>query len=83
MTTSQTRLTTLPITALVNRVVPLTLTFTVIQRILRNSAVATTQSDYIKTASPDAIAAMKQFSEALLCSTFAPDGDVKVKGSVQ
>jgi hypothetical protein len=38
---------------------------------------------YIKTASPDAIAAMKQFSEALLCSTCAPDGDVKVKGSVQ
>jgi len=29
------------------------------------------------------IAAMKQFSEALLCSTFAPDGDVKAKGSVQ
>ena len=37
----------------------------------------------IKTASPDAIAAMKQFSEALLCSTCAPDGDIKVKGSVQ
>jgi len=36
--------------------------------------VATTQNHYIKTASPDAIAAMKQFSEALLCSTFAPDG---------
>jgi hypothetical protein len=33
--------------------------------------------------SPDAIAAMKQFSEALLCSTCAPDGDVKVKGFVQ
>src|SRR6267154_4101665 len=30
-----------------------------------------------------AIAAMKQFSEALLCSTFAPDGDVKAKGPVQ
>jgi hypothetical protein len=24
-----------------------------------------------------------QFSEALLCSTFAPDGDVKTKGPVQ
>src|SRR5260370_37773188 len=81
MTTSQTRLTTSPIAALVNRAVPLT--FTVIQRILRHSTVATTQSHYIKTASRDAIAAMKQFFEALLCSTFAPDGDVKAKGSVQ
>jgi integrase len=55
----------------------------VIQRILRHSTVATTQNHYIKTASPDAIAAMKQFSEALLCSTCAPEGDVKAKGSVQ
>jgi integrase len=55
----------------------------VIQRILRHSTVATTQNHYIKTAPPDAIAAMKQFSEALLCCTFAPDGDVKAKGSVQ
>jgi integrase len=54
----------------------------VIQRILRHT-VATTQNHYIKTASPDAIAAMKQFSEALLCSTCAPDGDVKAKRSVQ
>ena len=45
--------------------------------------VATTQNHYIKTASPDAIAAMKQFSEASLCSTFAPDGGVKAEGSVQ
>jgi integrase len=45
----------------------------VIQRILRHSNVATTQNHYIKTASPDAIAAMRQFSEALLCSTCAPD----------
>jgi hypothetical protein len=45
--------------------------------------VATTQNHYIKTASPDAIAAMKQLSEALLCSTFAPDGGVKAEGSVQ
>lgn len=37
------------------------------------STVATSQNHYIKTASPDAMAAMKQFSEALLCSTFAPD----------
>ena len=55
----------------------------VIQRILRHSTAATTQNYYIKTASPDAIAAMKQFSEALLCSTSAPDEDVKAKGFVQ
>jgi integrase len=55
----------------------------VIQRILRHSTGATTQNYYIKTASPDAIAAMKQFSEALLCPTCTPDGDVKAKGSVQ
>ena len=54
-----------------------------IQRILRHSTVATTQNHYIKPPSPDAIAAMKQFYEALLCSTCAPDGDVKAKGSVQ
>jgi hypothetical protein len=46
----------------------------VIQRILRHSTVATTQNHYIKTASPDAIAAIRQFSEALLCSTCAPQG---------
>jgi integrase len=40
----------------------------VIQRILRHSNVATTQNHYIKSASPDAIAAMRQFPEALLCS---------------
>jgi hypothetical protein len=46
--------------------------------------VATIQSHYIKTASPDAIAAMKQFSEALLCSTCAPDEQRKgrTRGSV-
>jgi len=55
----------------------------VIQRILRHSTVATTQNHYIKTASPDAIAAMRQFSEALLCSTCAPDGGLKPKSSVQ
>jgi len=38
----------------------------VIQRILRHSTVATTQNHYIKTASPDAIAAMKQFSEIIV-----------------
>jgi hypothetical protein len=32
---------------------------------------------------PNAIAAMKQFSEALLCSTCDPDGDVTAKGSAQ
>jgi integrase len=54
----------------------------VIQRILRHSTVATTQNHYIKTASPDAIAAMRQFS-TLLCSTCAPGEDRKGKGSVQ
>jgi integrase len=54
-----------------------------IQRILRHSTVATTQNHYIKSASPDAIAAMRQFSEALLCSTFAPNDGDQVKGSVQ
>jgi integrase len=55
----------------------------VIQRILRHSTVATTQNHCIKTASPDAIAAMKQFSEALLCSTCAPDGSLRVKSAMQ
>jgi integrase len=55
----------------------------VTQRILRHSTVATTQNYYIKTASPDAIAAMKQLSEALLCSICTSDGDAKAKGSVQ
>jgi integrase len=55
----------------------------VIQRILRHSTVATTQIHYIKTASPDAIAAMRQFSEALLCSTCAPDESSKVGPVVQ
>jgi integrase len=41
----------------------------VIQRILRHSTVATTQNHYIKTASPDAIAAMRQFLIVLhVCS---------------
>jgi hypothetical protein len=51
-------------------------------KILRHSNVATTQNHYIRTASPHAMAAMKQFS-ALLCPTCPPDGDIKVKGSVQ
>ena len=55
----------------------------VIQRILRHSNVATTQNHYIKTASPDAIAAMRQFSEALLCSTCAPDEGINPQGTVQ
>jgi integrase len=55
----------------------------VIQRILRHSNVATTQNHYIKTASPDAIAAVRQFSEALLCSTCAPDSGLKPRGPVQ
>jgi hypothetical protein len=35
--------------------------------------VATTQNHSVKTASPDAIAAMQQFSEALLCPTLVQD----------
>jgi integrase len=55
----------------------------VIQRLLRHSTVATTQNHYIKTSSPDAIAAMRQFSEALLCSARVPDGETKPRGTVQ
>jgi integrase len=55
----------------------------VIQRIPRHSNVATTQNHYIKTASLDAIAAMKQFSQALMCFACAPDGDTDVQGTVQ
>ena len=41
------------------------------------------QNHYIKTGSPDAIAAMRQFSEALLCSTCAPEeGDTRT-GTLQ
>ena len=36
----------------------------VIQRILRHSTVQVTQNHYIKTASPDAVAAMRLFSNA-------------------
>jgi integrase len=42
----------------------------VIQRILRHSTVQVTQNHYIKTASPDAVAAMRLFSDAF--STCAP-----------
>jgi integrase len=55
----------------------------VIQRILRHSNVATTQNHYIKTALPDAIAAMRQFSESLLCSTCAPDCGISTKDTLQ
>jgi len=40
----------------------------IIQSILRHSTVATTQNHYIKTVRPDAVAAMRQLSDALLCS---------------
>ena len=44
----------------------------VIQRILRHSTVAVTQNHYIKTASPDAVAAMRRFSDAFSnCSPLA------------
>jgi integrase len=52
----------------------------VIQAILRHSTVATTQNHYIKTARPDAVAAMQQFSEALEHScapACAPNSDQK------
>jgi len=55
----------------------------VIQRILRHSTVTTTQNHYIKTASPDAIAAMRQFSQALLCSTCAPVEEDQQPDTVQ
>jgi integrase len=45
----------------------------VIQGILRHSTVAVTQRCYIKTVPDDAQAAMKKLSDALLCSTCAPD----------
>ena len=45
----------------------------VIQSILRHSTVSVTQNHYIKTARPEAIAAMKQFSQALMCSSCAPN----------
>src|ERR1700730_13318958 len=47
----------------------------------RHSTVSTTQNHHIKT-SPDVIAAMKQFSEALLCSTCAPHETREGKSSV-
>jgi hypothetical protein len=53
------------------------------QRILRHSTVATTQNHYVKTASPDAIAAMRQFSEALKCSTCAPEVDFGGSWTIQ
>jgi integrase len=55
----------------------------VIQHILRHSTVATTQNHYIKTASSDAIAAMRQLSKALLCSSCAPDESTKTAPVVQ
>jgi integrase len=55
----------------------------VIQSILRHSTVAVTQKHYIKTARPDAIAAMQQLSEALLCSDCAPEGSDKALSVVQ
>jgi hypothetical protein len=55
----------------------------VIQRILRHSTVATTQNHYIKTGSPDAVAAMRQLSNALLCSTCAPESEIAPQGAVQ
>jgi integrase len=55
----------------------------VIQRILRHSNVATTQNHYIKTASSDAVAAMKRFSDAVMCSTCAPEESNKTQSLVQ
>ena len=55
----------------------------IIQSILRHSTVATTQTLYIKTARPDAVAAMRQLSEALKCSDCAPDDNPKMRLVVQ
>jgi len=51
----------------------------IIQSILRHSTVATTQNHYIKTARPDAIAAMRRLSEALECSNCAPKFGKKIR----
>jgi integrase len=55
----------------------------IIQSILRHSTVATTQTHYIKTARPDAVAAMRQLSDALLCSSCAPADNRRMKTVVQ
>jgi len=55
----------------------------IIQSILRHSTVATTQTHYIKTARPDAVAAMRRLSEALKCSDCAPEDNRKVRLVVQ
>jgi integrase len=55
----------------------------IIQSILRHSTVATTQTHYIKTARPDAVAAMRQFSEALECSSCAPADNRRSRVVVQ
>lgn len=51
----------------------------IIQSILRHSTVVTTQNHYIKTARPDAIAAMRRLSEALECSNCAPGSGNKIR----
>lgn len=55
----------------------------VIQGILRHSTVAVTQRCYIKTVPDDAQAAMKKLSDALLCSTCAPDEGLNASQRVQ
>ncbi len=55
----------------------------IIQGILRHSTVSVTQNHYIKTARPDTIAAMRKLSDALLCSTCAPNEAPKARQSVQ
>ena len=55
----------------------------IIQSILRHSTVATTQTHYIKTARPDAVAAMRQLSESLKCSNSAPNRKAKARTAVQ
>ena len=47
------------------------------------NAAETKPYHYIKTTSPDAVAAMRQFSNALLCSTCAPETEEAPKGTVQ
>jgi hypothetical protein len=55
----------------------------IIQSILRHSTVTTTQNHYIKTVRPDAVAAMRRLSDALVCSGCAPELDTKSRALSQ
>jgi integrase len=51
----------------------------IIQGILRHSTVVTRQNHYIKTVPADAIEAMRRLSQALECSSCAPESDNKIR----